>query len=333
MKTRRGPLVSMAVVAGLGGCARHPLGYLEGASGPAAGPIQTLMLGFIVIVSIVVAVIALLIAFAILRARREAREKGTGVERQTSGLAWIYWGSGLAFPILVAMAVWNFAVTRNATDLPSSPGLEVEVTGHRWWWEVRYRNVEPVRNITSANEIVIPVGVPVRFDLTSADVIHDFWVPKLGPKMDMIPGTWNEVWLQADAAGTYVGQCAEFCGLEHAKMGLRIRALAPDQFAAWQAAEQAPAAPSASHGQQVFGQACSACHTVRGTDAGGIVGPDLTHFAGRTTLAAGILANTPENRRRWLEETQKIKPGALMPQVPLSEQDLTAVVDYLGSLN
>lgn len=327
------PLVAAAAVAGLGGCAERPLGYLDGASGPASAPIQTLMLGFIVIVLAVVAVIAILIALAIASARKAAREQGMRVQRHSSGLAWIYWGVGLSLPPLVAMAVWNFAVTRAVADIPSESSLAIEVTGHRWWWEVRYRSNVPDKIFTTANEIVIPTGVPVRFYLTSADVIHDFWVPKLGPKMDMIPGVWNRTWLQADAAGTYVGQCAEFCGLEHAKMGLRVRALPPDQFAAWEAAEQAPAVHVLNPGQALFEKACSACHSVRGTEAGGIVGPDLTHFADRTTLAAGILANTPDNRRRWLSETQRLKPGALMPQVPLSEQDLTAVVDYLGSLH
>lgn len=332
MNTRRIQPVAAAAVAGLGGCAQLPLGYLDGASGPASQPIQTLMLGFTAISLAVVAVIALLIALAIINARKAAREQGMRVARHSSGIAWIYWGVGLSFPPLVAMAIWNFAVTLAVADIPSAPGLSIEVTAHRWWWEVRYRNGEPGKIITTADEIVIPTGLPVRFYLTSADVIHDFWVPKLGPKMDMIPGTWNQTWLQADAAGTYVGQCGEFCGLEHAKMGLRVRALPPDQFAAWQAAEQAPAALVPTRGQALFERACSACHTVRGTDAGGIVGPDLTHFADRTTLAAGLLANTPANRRRWLSETQRLKPGALMPQVPLSEPDLTAVVDYLGSL-
>jgi cytochrome c oxidase subunit 2 len=291
------------------------------------------MLGFTAIVLIVVAVIAILIALAIVNARRSAREQGMRVTRRTSGIAWIYWGVGLSLPVLLAMAIWNFVITRAVADMPSPAALAIEVTGHRWWWEIRYRNAEPAKIITTANEIVIPTGVPIRFYVTSADVIHDFWVPKLGPKMDMVPGIWNQTWFQADVAGTYLGQCAEFCGLEHAKMGLRVRAVTPEQFAAWQTAAQAPATIALSEGHAVFARSCAACHTVRGTEAGGIVGPDLTHFADRTTLAAGILANTLDNRRRWLSETQRLKPGALMPQVPLSEQDLTAVVNYLGSLH
>lgn len=329
----RAYLTLSTLLVGMSGCAQHPLGYLDGAAGPGSKSIQTLMLGFTAIVLIVVAIIAVLIGIAIWTARRAARQDGLGVFRRTNGLAWIYWGVGLSFPVLVAMAMWNFFVTRAVADIPSSPALEIEVTGHRWWWEIRYRNTVPSKIIMTANEIVIPTGAPVRFYLTAADVIHDFWVPKLGPKMDMVPGIWNETWLQADVAGTYVGQCAEFCGLEHAKMGLRVRALSPPQFAAWQTAAQAPAASTASEGQSVFDHQCAACHTVRGTEAGGIVGPDLTHVADRSTLAAGILENTADNRRRWLSQTQKLKPGALMPQVPLTDQQLTAVVDYLGTLH
>jgi cytochrome c oxidase subunit 2 len=174
--------------------------------------------------------------------------------------------------------------------------------------------------------------VPVRIELTSGDVIHDFWVPKLGPKMDMIPGRTNVTWLEARDPGTYRGQCAEYCGLEHARMAFEVSALPPGEFTRWIEAERAPSLADQSRGQQIFASSCAACHSVRGTDAAGIYGPDLTHFARRPTIAAGLLPNTVAARELWLAKTQSVKPGALMPQVELGDADRHAVVRYLGSL-
>ncbi|MEO6092797.1 MAG: c-type cytochrome, partial [Novosphingobium sp.] len=208
-----------------------------------------------------------------------------------------------------------------------------EITGHRWWWEIRYRDADhPDHVVTTANQLVIPTGVPVRIELTSADVIHDFWVPKLGPKMDMIPGKTNVTWLDARDAGTYRGQCAEYCGLEHARMAFEVTALSPAAFARWSVAERAPATVPETRGRAVFADHCAACHSVRGTVAQGIYGPDLTHFASRPSIAAGTLPNTVAARDRWLADTQGVKPGALMPQVPLDDVDRAAVVRYLGAL-
>jgi cytochrome c oxidase subunit 2 len=312
------------------------MAYLTGAAGPASQPIQTLGQGFVLIVCIVVLVIASLVVLATRRARRAERAHGNAVRRGEPGLGWITWGVGLSLPVLLSMAVWNFTTTRTVSNIPHPAAVTIEVTGHRWWWEVRYRADEPEEIVSTANEIVIPTGTPVRLWLSSADVIHDFWVPKLGPKMDMIPGRWNATWLQADHAGVYVGQCAEFCGLEHAKMGLRIVALPPIKFAAWRAAMTAPAAhpvqPQARLGEVVFQRSCAACHAVRGTPAGGVFGPDLSHLARRSTLAAGLLRNDAVGRMRWLSATQQIKPGAQMPQVALDRDDLDAVNAYLGTL-
>jgi cytochrome c oxidase subunit 2 len=322
----------MGAVAALSGCAAHPMGYLEGAAGPLALTVQRLGLGFVAIVSLVVLIIAALILLAIARARRAARADGDVVRRGSHGLQWIYWGVGISVPVLVAMTLWSFIATRDVSAAPGQAGIEVEITGHLWWWEMRYRADVPGNVFSTANELVIPTGVPVRLDLTSADVIHDFWVPKLGPKMDLIPGQWNHVWLQADRPGTYLGQCAEYCGLEHARMGIRVVALAPARFAQWRQAMQRPAAMADTRGSDEFVEHCGACHTVRGTQAGGILGPDLTHLASRATLAAGLLPNTPAGRLRWVGHPQALKPGAEMPDIPLGHDDLVAIVDYLGEL-
>lgn len=308
------------------------MGYLQGAAGPASRPIEGLAQGFTWICLGVVVVILVMILLAIRRGHRATREEGAVVQRSTRGMAWIYWGLGISVPILLAMAMWNFVVTRAVASPPAQTGPLVQVTAHRWWWEIRYQAARPQDIFVTANELVVPTGSPMRVQLTSADVIHDFWVPKLGPKMDAIPGLWNAMWLQADAAGTYIGQCAEFCGLEHAKMGIRVVALPPAEFAAWLAHMRQPAQPMATHGADVFAEDCGSCHAVRGTGAGGIYGPDLTHFAIRSTLAAGILPNTPQSRDQWLAHTQALKPGAQMPQVPLDDAERKAVVDYLGSL-
>ncbi len=322
----------LAAAFGLCGCVEHPMGYLSGAAGPASAPIQRLALGFVGIAIGVVVVIAAMIIWAIVSARRAHGREGDAVSGKSRGLGWIYWGVGVSTPILVAMTAWSFAVTREVAVLPAGSALRVQVTGHLWWWEFRYADATPVNIFSTANELVIPVGVPVRLDLTSADVIHDFWVPKLGPKIDVIPGQPTHAWLQADHPGVFIGQCAEYCGLEHARMGIRVVALAPAQFAAWQQRMRQPAAASTSHGAVVFANACASCHTVRGTAAGGILGPDLTHLASRSTLAAGVLPNTAEGRRRWIGDPQAVKPGARMPDIPLSPTDLSDVVGYLGGL-
>jgi len=318
----------------LGGCSGTPLGYMTGSGSESGDILQRIAWGLSAIAVAVTLIILLLIGAAIgVSVRRARREPGAAVARETGGLSFIYWGVGLSMPVLIAMAVWNFIATRAVAEAPAAPGLTVEVTGHRWWWEIRYRDPgQPDHVITTANQLVIPTGVPVRIDLTSGDVIHDFWVPKLGPKMDMIPGRTNVTWLEARDAGSYRGQCAEYCGLEHARMAFEVTALAPAAFARWMAAERAPATLPDTRGQQLFMARCAACHTVRGTGAAGIYGPDLTHFASRPTIAAGLLPNSVAARERWLAETQAVKPGALMPQVELGDADRHAVVHYLGSL-
>lgn len=330
---RRLSILGVAVLA-LAGCAQTPLSYMTGSGSASGDTLQSIAWGFSAIAVLVTLIIIAMIGLAIRASRRRAGQApDASVSREGNGLAFIYWGVGLSMPVLVAMAVWNFVATRAIASPASSTRMTVEITGHRWWWEIRYRDAaHPDRIVTTANQLVIPTGVPIRIELTSGDVIHDFWVPKLGPKMDMIPGRTNVTWLEARDAGRYRGQCAEYCGLEHARMAFEVTALPSADFAGWMTRERAAAVAPETFGRTVFLNRCAACHTVRGTAAAGIYGPDLTHFAIRPSIAAGMLPNTPAARDRWLADTQGVKPGALMPQVALSDVERAAVVRYLGAL-
>jgi cytochrome c oxidase subunit 2 len=211
--------------------------------------------------------------------------------------------------------------------------LTVVATGNRFWWSFEY----PDQHVVTANEMRIPVGTPVRVQLRSADVIHAFWIPRLNGKTSMVPGKTNEMWLQADQPDVYVGQCTELCGVQHAGMLLRVLAEPPDQFNAWLAREAQPAAAPVSdqarQGQQVFQTyACGDCHAIQGTVAAGTAAPDLTHLVSRQTLAAGLIPNTPDYLRRWLDNPQTIKPGAMMPTFRLSDAELGALTAYLEGL-
>ena len=205
--------------------------------------------------------------------------------------------------------------------------------GHQWWWEVRY----PGTNAVTANELHIPVRTPVRIEVKTADVIHSFWVPELNRKIDTIPGRTNVVELDADAPGRYRGQCAEFCGLQHAHMAMYVFVDEPDAFRRWLEAQERPAASpaggQAAEGERLFMNGpCSSCHAIRGTDADGYVGPDLTHVASRTTLAAVTIPNDRENLREWIVDSQHVKPGNQMPNFNVSGRKLDALVAFLEGL-
>jgi cytochrome c oxidase subunit 2 len=211
--------------------------------------------------------------------------------------------------------------------------LPIQVTGHQWWWTFAY----PTLGVVTANELHVPIGRAVQVHLRSADVIHSFWVPRLAGKMDVIPNQENRMWFKADRPGIYFGQCAEFCGVSHAHMGFRVVAQTAADFAAWVQTQQQPAPvptdPPAVHGAQLFLQrGCLACHTISGTPAQGTVGPNLTHVGSRQTLAAGVLANTPDNLARWLRDPQAVKPASLMPNLALDDASIGALVAYLHGL-
>jgi cytochrome c oxidase subunit 2 len=217
-------------------------------------------------------------------------------------------------------------------DIP--PGaVTIEVVGHQWWWEVRY----PDENVITANEVHVPAGRPIALLLTSADVIHSFWVPTLGGKIDLLPDRVNTMIIEADEVGLHRGSCAEFCGLQHAKMGLLVAAETDQDHENWLERQREPAASPTGDlevaGAEVFIQSgCSDCHTVRGTDASGVNGPDLTHLAGRLTLAAGTVSNTSENLAEWVASPHDVKTGVLMPDIELSAIELEALVAYLEAL-
>ena len=238
-------------------------------------------------------------------------------------------------PALVLAGLFLLTLrTMSAVDASAPSALRVRVIGHQWWWEYQY----PDLGVVTANELRLPVGAPVRLEVQGADVVHSFWVPQLGWKKDAIPGKTNDMWVQFDQAGTYDGACTEFCGLQHAWMRIRLIAGPPEQFKAWIEQERRPASPpqgeTGRRGQAIFLQnTCVNCHAVQGTAATARVGPDLTHFGGRSTIGAGVAANTPENLRRWVRQARAVKPGVLMPDYAnLSEEDLAVLVDYLGTL-
>src|SRR5690606_27458762 len=270
------------------------------------------------------AVFALVVAallYALFRRHRAPLPPAAAADRRST--RWIVIG-GVVFPGIVLSALFPYVLrVQRATQQPAvDAALAVEVLGYRWWWAVRYLSDDGQPAFETANEIRIPVGQPVRVRLVSRDVIHSFWVPRLQGKQDLIPGRVNETWIQADAPGIYRGQCAEYCGLQHAKMALLVIAQPPVEFEAWYAQQlrlaAPPADPIARRGQAVFLETgCALCHAIRGTSAGGALGPDLTHLASRRTLAAGTIPNTRGHLVGWIADPQALKPGNLMPAVPL----------------
>jgi len=246
---------------------------------------------------------------------------------------------GLAFPVVVlsALLAYGLTVTRGGGAAAGGAPLHIEVVGEMWWWRVIYRGQDGAR-FETANEIRIPVGRPVALTLTTADVIHSFWVPNLAGKLDMIPGRANVLTLAAREPGVSRGQCAEYCGGAHALMAFHVEAMEPGAFAQWLAAEAAPARPppdaQARQGERLFAESgCGGCHAVRGTAAAGRVGPDLTHLGGRRALAAGIMPNDAAAIARWIRDNQHIKPGNRMPPYRIfSADELAALAHYLAGL-
>lgn len=294
-------------------------------AGPFASPLSNLSWLLIWSMIAVLLVVIAVTAFALF-----------GPEKIRRGLAkrWIVIAGGLAFPVLVLSTLFVISIpaTNVATARPAAGDLRVRVSGEMWWWRVHYLDGDRVL-FETANEIRIPVGRPVAFELTSADVIHSFWIPQLGGKMDMAPGRTNTLRLQADAAGVYRGQCAEFCGAGHALMALEVIATSSADFDAWAEAQARP--QSSEHaGWDVFASSgCGACHTVRGTPANGRIGPDLTHVASRQKLAAAILTNDPQMLRRFITRAGKLKPGVRMPDYDsIPEADIEQIAHYVESL-
>lgn len=262
-----------------------------------------------------------------------------GPARAVRPWRWIV-GAGLLFPaaVLVALMGWSQWRARIVTAEPPADALVVGVKGHLWWWEVRYHRPDGGGEVVLANEIRVPVGRSVWLGLTSADVIHSVWLPQLAGKMDTVPGRVNRLVFRVDQVGVYRGQCAEFCGEQHARMALHLVAMEPAAFDAWLQAQAGDARPASTpwleRGRDAFlAQRCNACHTVRGVSEEGRLGPDLTHVGSRLALGAGSLPNDAASMAQWVAHTQDVKPGARMPSYErLDAQTLQAIAAWLGSL-
>jgi cytochrome c oxidase subunit 2 len=289
------------------------------------------------ITAMIFLVVGGLLLYALVRFRHRTDDKNAAQEPpQIYGsnqieLSWT------VIPILIVVMLFlaTARVILSTQDAPKpADSLDVTVIGHQFWWEYRY----PKLGIVTANELHIPVSdpkhpTPTYLTMSSADTDHSFWVPRLAGKTDLIPNRINTMWLDPESPGLYLGQCAQYCGTQHAKMLLRVYADTPVQFAAWVAHQKQPAVDTASEGRNVFQHtACISCHTVAGTVATGTFGPDLTHVASRDTLASGSVPNTPENLRAFVDNPAHFKPGALMPPMHLNDHDLDAVTAYLTTL-
>jgi cytochrome c oxidase subunit 2 len=298
--------------------------------GPRAGEIADLMLVFFGISAVVYLIVIAFLVFALMR----RRPRGEATQNRSQLLV----GAGMTVTvvILIGLTAADFIVWR-ALNVPAADPLRVRITGNQFWWDVEYQDPTPSNQLRTANELHIPVGRPVQLTLQSSDVIHSFWVPRITGKKDLIPGRTTTEILIADEPGVYTGQCAEFCGFQHAQMRLRVRALPGTEFEQWKQQQLAPAREPTTdqqrHGRDVFiRSSCSLCHTIQGTAAAASVGPDLTHIASRETLAAGTLPNNEASLAGWILNPQRIKPGTRMPATPLPPEDLLALVSYLSSL-
>jgi len=304
------------------------------AHGPAAARILELtwlLIGVSVGVYILVLAATL---WALVRQRRDSDDTPRTDRRLLDGVT--------AAVVLTALTLagLTLASERTGRGLITPPGrgaITVDVIGRQWWWEFRYRDVTPSDVVTSPNELHLPAGVPVVLRAISRDVIHSFWVPQLHGKRDLIPGETTEMRIQADTPGIYTGRCAEFCGHQHAKMALTVVVEPVDRFQEWIQQQRRPApepmSTDARAGQQLFmTSTCATCHTIRGTQAGSRIGPDLTHIASRRRIAAATLPNDAASLEHWIRDAQTIKPGNRMPSHDLSTADAASLVAYLRSL-
>jgi cytochrome c oxidase subunit 2 len=307
---------------------------------PHSGPalmIHHLSLFVIQITGTIFIVVAALLAYVVVRYRqRDPNDNSEPPQIYGSTQIELAW---TVIPILIVLVLFLttarilFAIQDQ--KMPQS-ALDVDAVGHQFWWEFRYSKL----GFTAANELHVPLSsdqaqMITSLNLLSADVVHSFWVPALFGKIDMFPNQVNHIWFNPDKPGMYVGQCAQFCGVEHAKMLLRVYVQTPEDFAAWVKNQQQPAVqdPAVAEGRQIFeSQSCISCHVIRGTPAQGRFGPDLTHFGSRDTLASGAADNTPANLKLWIKDPDYVKPGSLMPAMQLSDDQIDKVVAYLDTL-
>jgi len=336
-------ILLLATAVFLSGCAGHQQSAVD-PTGPQAGRIATLLWFFVwLLTSIFVVVMALTLWTLMRRHHRSEPEaletKHLPPDETERKLTRVVTGATIATVLILFVLLGASVFTGKAiADLGrAKDGMVIELTGNQWWWQVQYDNPDPSRVLVTANEIHIPVGRPVMILGRSQDVIHSFWVPNLHGKRDLIPSRVTTEWIQADHPGTFRGQCAEFCGLQHAHMILWVIAEPEAKFDAWLDQQLQPATPPSDpvklHGQQVFvGNACQYCHTIRGTIAAGQVAPDLTHFGSRRGIAANTLLNNVGNLGGWIVDPQSIKPGNQMATIALRSEDLQPLLEYLESL-
>ncbi|MGZ8375660.1 MAG: cytochrome c oxidase subunit II [Gemmatirosa sp.] len=337
-----------AIVAGalavLGGCTLNRQQSALEPGGPQAAHLERLWwFAFWVSVAVWVLTIAALL-FATFHRRRARGPLDPGATipdpepaTERRSLRWVVGATGGTVAILLAFLVVDLLTGRALAAIERREALTVRVTGYQWWWRVEYRDTVPSRVVVTANELHVPVGRPVMIEAMSGDVIHSFWVPSLHGKRDLVPGLKNRLWIQADRPGIYRGECAEFCGHQHAKMAFVVVAESQERFDAWYASQLRDATPPTdalrAQGLAVFeSRACAMCHQIRGTRAGGQVAPDLTHLASRRTLAAGTLPNTRGHLAGWIVDPQSIKPGTRMPANNLEPGELRALLAYLEGL-
>lgn len=298
-------------------------------AGPYSEPVTTLAWALLIGGTIVLLIVLAALGVALI---------GSAALKRKLGGEKAIWVLGFAFPVMVltGLLVWGLTLTSHlSANRADGSEMRVRVIGEMWWWRVHYLDGQGRETIRDANELHIPVGKPVMLELQAADVIHSFWVPRLGGKMDMIPGRTNHLLIQADKPGSYKGICAEYCGGPHALMGFVVIAHSAEDFARWQASRRpAPVTGGAiERGRAVFeGSGCAACHVIRGTAANGLAGPDLTHVGSRISLGAGILPNDRRHMIEWIANAQHAKPGNRMPPYrQLGAAELRDLADYLGS--
>ncbi|MFL4971890.1 MAG: cytochrome c oxidase subunit II [Xanthobacteraceae bacterium] len=328
-------VIAGALVSTLSGCS----GWQSALDpqGPQAKHLADLIWSFTAICTVIWGLVMIALAVALLRRRSERLDPLTtdpSSERTMLGVI----GACVAATAVIVMALTVLSYfSQRALFAKSDPAVTMQVTGYQWWWDIRYQEPRPDHSVTTANEIHIPVGEPVLIKLQSADVIHSFWMPSLAGKMDLITGQDNELHFVADRPGIYRGQCAEFCGLQHAKMGMLVIASSREEYQAWRDAQLKPAeTPNDAERQKgldVFlSRPCVMCHTIRGTPAGSRVGPDLTHLASRRYIAAGTLPMSRGNLAAWIVDPHGIKPGVNMPLTKLAPDELEALAGYLAGL-
>jgi cytochrome c oxidase subunit 2 len=324
---------SALAIAGLCSGCGEPMSIFSNSS-DAAARITNLGWFMIVLAAIVYAVVIVTMFVAI---RRNRQRDTSSVDLSNPGSRWVVIG-GVILPALVLAAVFVVAESAFGDYRPAKPVVTINIIGHQWWWEVEYDFPQTERRFRTANDIHIPAGKPVRLLLTTADVIHSFWVPRLQGKLDLIPGHTNDLRINARKPGIYRGQCAEFCGAQHAHMAINVIADDSATFQRWVAGQLADApAPGDSVtavGQTLFvAGPCAICHAVRGTPALAQIAPDLTHFGSRLTIAAGTLPNNLGNLEAWIANAQSIKPGSQMPIITqYSGVELRALAAYVASL-